>query len=172
MPREIGPERAHFGGEGGLVTETSLGKTKCFWRCQYCHWTMGGKNFQNAKARIHLSSDQSLRNGMVAQICTAAPPEVMQQMSKLERTKRANKVKRAAKKRRAHELLNLQQRQRAAAETPPRKQSKLELNRRATQDEVDRAWGEAFFGLDIAAAKIDNPLFREALHMTKKSKSK
>ena len=32
MPRKSGPERAHFGGELGLVTETtSNGNTKHFW---------------------------------------------------------------------------------------------------------------------------------------------
>ena len=130
---------------------------------------MGGKNFQNQKARIHLSGDHSLRNGMVAQLCTKASPEVMNQMAKIERAKRANKAKRTAKRKRASELLNLKKKN----ESPPQKQSKLpNYNRRAANAEVDAAWGEAFFGLDISANKANSPLFREALRMTKKSKNK
>ena len=75
MSRSLGSERAHFGGEGGLVTETSLGRTRYFWWCayRYCDWEMGGKNFQNNKTRIHLSGDPKLRNGLVSRVCLAAP---------------------------------------------------------------------------------------------------
>jgi len=38
-------------------------------------------------------------------------------------------------------------------------------------DAVDNAWGEAFFGLDIAARKIEHPLFRGAIEATQRSKS-
>ena len=45
MPREPGPERAHFGGEDGLITEiTTGGRRKYFWRCMYCSFIIGGKN--------------------------------------------------------------------------------------------------------------------------------
>ena len=105
MPRSLGPERAHFGGEGGLVTETSLGRTRYFWRCAYCNWEMGGKNFQNNKARIHLSGDPKLRNGLVSSVCTAAPDNIKQQFSAIERLKRDNKRRASAKRRRAKEIL-------------------------------------------------------------------
>ena len=35
-------------------------------------------------------------------------------------------------------------------------------------DQVDLAWGEAFFGLDISIGKIQQPLFREAIAATKR----
>ena len=168
MPREIGPERTHFGGEGGLVTETHLGRTRHFWRCMYCNWQVGGKNFQNGKARIHLSGDPSLRNGMIATVCPNAPDEVKREFANLEREKRQQKQKRFAKRQRAAELLK----HKKGDDTPPQKQSKLNLRNRAPNEEVDKAWGEAFFGLDIPAAKVDNPLFREAIRLTKKSKNK
>ena len=66
MPREVGPEKRHFGGEDGLITETTGGPTRHFWRCVFCNWEMGGENFQNNKARIHLSGDHNLRNGLVS----------------------------------------------------------------------------------------------------------
>ena len=36
-------------------------------------------------------------------------------------------------------------------------------------DEVDDAWGEVFFGLDMPVAKLKYDLFRYAIEMTKKS---
>ena len=91
MPRELGPERQHFGGADGLISETRLGKTRFFWRCMHCSWEMGGKNFQNNKARIHLSGDPSLRNGLVSSVCTVAPEYVKTKFVNLERGKRDTK---------------------------------------------------------------------------------
>lgn len=168
MPREVGPERNHFGGEGGLVTVTHLGRTRYFWRCDYCNWQMGGKHFQNGKARIHLSGDASLRNGMISTVCHAAPDNVKKKFSDLERLKRQQKQKRFAKRQRANELLK-----KSSDGTPPQKQSKLLGYRtKVNAEEVDKAWGQAFFGLDIPAAKIDHELFREAIELTKRSRPK
>ena len=54
---------------------------------------------------------------------------------------------------------------------PKAKQSKLHISpsRLVPDDEVDDAWGRAFFGLDIAANKASNELFREAIAATKRS---
>ena len=50
------------------------------------------------------------------------------------------------------------------------KQSKLQISPRLIKDdEVDEAWGRAFFGLDIAANKANNELFREVIAATKRS---
>lgn len=166
MPRSLGPERAHFGGEGGLVSETSLGRTRYFWRCAYCNWEMGGKNFQNNKARIHLSGDTNLRNGLVSRVCLTAPDHVKQQFSAIERLKRDNKRRASAKRRRAQELLGTVK----TESTTPTKQSRL-LYKSYTNEEVDRVWGEAFFGCDIPVHKVALPLFRNAIAATQRSKS-
>ena len=47
MLRQVGSEREHFGGENGLYTEIAHGKPRYFWRCKFCNWELGGKNFQN-----------------------------------------------------------------------------------------------------------------------------
>ena len=166
MPRSLGPERAHFGGEGGLISETSLGRTRYFWRCAYCNWEMGGKNFQNNKARIHLSGDPNLRNGLVSRVCHSAPNNIKQQFSAIERSKRDNKRRASAKRRRAKELLGTVKTER----TTPTKQSRLAY-KGCTNEEVDRLWGEAFFGCDIPVRKIAHPLFRNAIAATQRSKS-
>ena len=93
IPRKIGPERTYFGGEGGLVTETHLGRTKYYWRCQFCNFTLGGKNFANAKARIHLSGDNALRTGLISAVCPNAPDDVKKKFSDLEREKRQQRQK-------------------------------------------------------------------------------
>ena len=170
MPRELGPERTYFGGEGGLVTETHLGRTRYYWRCQFCNWTLGGKNFQNVKARIHLSGNNALRTGMIAIVCPNAPDDIKKKFSDLEREKRTQRQKTFAKKRRAAELLS--QKKNKEGGTPPQKQSKLRYRTKAAGEEVDKAWGEAFFGLDIATNKIAHPLFRETIRMTRRSKAK
>ena len=59
--------------------------------------------------------------------------------------------------------------------SPKTKQAKLQLSPGARQlpdDEVDDAWGRAFFGLDIAANKASTELFREAIAATKRSSVK
>ena len=76
MPRELGPERAYFGGENGVIAEESNGKTRYYCRCQFCNWTFGGKIFSNTKDRHHLSGDPALRNGMIARVYTQAPEDV------------------------------------------------------------------------------------------------
>ena len=63
------------------------------------------------------------------------------------------------------ELLN------CSLNSPSTKQTKLRAAPPAlVDDDVDDSWGEAFFGLDIAAFKISHPLFREAIAVTKRSK--
>ena len=166
MPREVGQEKRHFGGKDGLITETTGGKTRNFWRCEFCSWELGGKNFQNNKARIHLSGDHSLRNGLVSRVCIAAPDDIKQKFSALERVSRENKLNRKAKRSRGKELLGANKKAKS-----PTIQSKLAYRSKATAEEVDHAWGEAFFGLDIAPNKIDHPLFREAIAKTKKSRA-
>ena len=73
MSREIGPDRAHFGGEDGVVAQIKNGKTSYYWECMNCQWRMGGKVFQNAKSRIHLSGDVRLRTGIINTVCKNAP---------------------------------------------------------------------------------------------------
>ena len=80
-------------------------------------------------------------------------------------TKRREKFEYSKKRKRAKQLLKL------LHLTPPSKQSKLRLSTPILADDVvDEAWGTAFFGLDIAVNKIENPLFREAIIATKQSK--
>ena len=160
MPREVGPEKRHFGGEDGLITETTGGRTRHFWRCAFCNWEMGGKNFQNNKARIHLS-------GLVSIVCNAAPDNIKEKFSALERLKRVAKAQNKAKRQRADELLGKNKK----GKPSPSRQSKLGYRNKATAEEVDLAWGEAFFGCDIPVAKIDHPLFRQAIAMTKRSRT-
>ena len=166
MGREVGPERRHFGGEDGLITETTGGRTRNFWWCEFCSWELGGKNFQNNKARIHLSGDHSLRNGLVSRVCSAAPDRIKQKFTALERVKRDRKRTRIAKRARGKELLAKNKKSRS-----PTHQSKLGYRNKATAEQVDHAWGEAFFVCDIPVAKIDHPLFREAIAITKKSRA-
>ena len=176
MPREAGPERAHFGGEQGLVTELVGGKTKHFWRCDFCGWQLGGKCFANSKARIHLSGDPTLKNGMVADVCDLAPAKIKAQFQALERLKRTEKEQKQLTRKRGAELM-------AATPSPSSKKSKRTNFRQPqipfspvtptnTDEFVDSAWGMAFFGLDIAPNKIDNPLFKEAIHATQRSSSR
>ena len=106
MPRGIGPERIHFGGEDGVVVQIKNGKTSYYWECMHCQWRMGGKVFQNAKARIHLSGDVRLRTGIINTVCKNAPKEVMEQFAKLERTKRKEKNLKLISRKRASELLH------------------------------------------------------------------
>ena len=155
MSREIGPERTHFGGENGLVQETVRGVTKCYWRCSYCSFQMGGRCFQNMKTRIHLSGDVSLRNWCVGTVCPTAPDDVKKQFALLVQEKRLHNNINRAKRKWQQELMHA---------TPPKKsgctQSKLRISPHSLQDEVvDNTWGSAFFGLDIAVNKICNPAF-------------
>ena len=86
MPRKLGPERAHF--DGPIKETHANGTSRNYWRCNYCLFEIGGKCFQNQKARIHLSDNVTLRNGVVAKICTAAPEHVKEQFSDLVKEKR------------------------------------------------------------------------------------
>ena len=107
---------------------------------------------------------------MIVIVCPNAPDDIKKKFSDLEREKRTQRQKTFAKKRRAAELLS--QKKNKEGGTPPQKQSKLRYRTKAAGEEVDKAWGEAFFGLDIAANKIAHPLFREAIRMTRRSKAK
>ena len=168
MPREVGPERALFGGEDGLCTEISAGSVRHYWRCMYCNWELGGKNFQKSKVRIHLSGDPSLRNGLISKVCGNAPDVVKEKFSLLERSKRLEREQKAKKHKRMTELL---QRTGPASPATRAKQSRLIIGSPAlTDDDVGDTWGEAFFGLDVAINKIAQPLFREVISATKRSK--
>ena len=145
MPKRCGPERNNFGGEFGLITETrSNGKPRYYWRCSHCNFELGGKVFPNEKARIHLSGDASLRNGMIAVVCPRASEDVQQQFREIIAEKRAAKLKEKQCRKRARELTSaiLQ-----SASASPAKQSKLFLKRgkQLEDDEVDEAWARAFF---------------------------
>ena len=170
MPKNVGPERAHFGGEYGLITETrENGRPRYFWRCSHCNFQLGGKVFPNEKARIHLSGDASLRNGMISMVCSLVPEDVQKQFREIIARKAEAKKKRTEIRKRARELTsaNFQ----AAS---PAKQSKLSLSShtKLQDEEVDQAWVRAFFALDIAHNKIGQDFFREAIQATKLAKVK
>ena len=169
MPKNVGPERAHFGGEYGLITEQKEnGKPKYFWRCSHCNLRIGDKIFPNHKARIHLSGDVSLRNGVISQVCTRAPEEVQKQFREIIARKAEVKKRKDEIRKRARELTfaNLQ--------ASPAKQSELSLKhvKELEDEEVDDSWGRAFFALDIAHNKIGQPFFRQAIEATKRVKAK
>lgn len=137
------------------------GTCKYYWRCNYCNFVLGGKAFQNAKARIHLSGDSSLRNGTVAVVCPSAPTHVKKQFQLLVATKRAEIKDENARRKRKGELLKL---------PTTKKQSKLRVGEPAMPDDmVDECWANAFFGLDIPSNKINSSLFKEAVAATKRS---
>ena len=168
MPREVGPERAHFGGETGMITETQNGVVPHYWKCMYCGWKVGGASFQNQKARVHLSGDVKLKTGLIMDICEQAPLEVQEEFALLERQKRLEKSKKTASRKRAAELMNVS----PAAIKKRKKQSPLPFTKNVLPNtEVDDAWALAFLGLDIAPYKIDNQLFRDAIAATMKAKS-
>ena len=165
MPRKIGPERAHF---GGLVTEThDNGTRRYYWRCNYCPFQLGGQVFQNRKARIHLSGDTKLRNGIVATVCQTAPKAVKEEFTLLVQQKRQSMDVQRQKRKRQNELLQCA----ASTVKPVAKQSKLRMSpARLEDEEVNEAWGKAFFCLDIPVNKVCTPAFREAIAATKRSK--
>jgi len=171
MPRKAGPERAHFGGEDGMITETVGGHIKHFWRCNYCDFKIGGRVFANAKARIHLSGDVTLKNGMVGRVCEKAPEEVQKQFALLERSKRADARNKALTRKRGNEML-------AASPSPEQKQKRSRqtqlpfIHTTLPDTDVDDAWGLACFGLDIAAHKINDELFRDAVRATQRSSNR
>ena len=166
MPREPGPERAHFGGEEGLITEiTAGGRRKYFWRCMHCSFIIGGKVFPNAKARIHLSGDKSLRNGIISQVCDKVSAEDAAKFVAIVKQKNSEREQIRQKRKRADEL------KRSSSWSSPSKQAKLGFRTRLNDEDVDEAWGRAFFGLDIAPNKIDQDLFRIAMEASQHSKA-
>ena len=171
MSKDAGPERKHFGGDKGLKTEVSGGKTRYFWRCNFCKHEIGDKSFPNAKARVHLSGDVTLKTGLISVLCPKAPSDVKEQFALLEKTRR---LQRAAKQRSRKRGLELMQSSPALQTTTPKRcrQRKLlfPVTSNLPDEDVNDAWGRAFFGLDIAANKLADPLFREAIHATKKSR--
>ena len=167
--RTTGPERAHFGGAGGLISKTQDGVQSYYWECMHCGWKVGGKNFQNNKARIHLSGDPSLRNGLITEVCNKAPAKVNEEFALLERTKRLEKAKEVASRKRAAELMQVAKHSSPAAKR--KKQQQLPFKRdRLCNDDVDNAWAHAAFALDIAPNKINHDIFREAIAATMRAK--
>ena len=141
MPRRVGPERSHFGGASGLITEIQNGRTTYHWKCMHCNFRIGGKCFPNEKARIHLSGDTTLRNGMIARVCDSAPDEVKAQFVKLQKDKLERKLLNLQKRKRAQVLLA------AKGLSSPAKQARLALVTRTLADEVvDDCWGKVFLG--------------------------
>ena len=137
----------------------------------YCNQEIGGKVLPNARARIHLSGDPELRNGMVAQVCTKAPEEIKTQFALLHSTKMMASQNKAKKRKRAKELLR--SKFSPSGVMSPAKQQKLHFMPKMMRDEeVDDAWGRVFFGLDIATHKVSNDLFKEAIDCTRLSSSK
>ena len=178
MPRSVGPERAHFGGINGVVCVQRGDTITHYWECIYCNWRLGGKNFQNQKARVHLSGDNSLRSGLITEVCKKAPSDIQEQFKKLERVNRQNKIAERGKRKHAAELLASSPL--AAASTTSAKgkpkgkrsaQSRLPFTTHKLPDaQVDDAWAKAFFGLNMTPNKIDHELFREAISTTSKSR--
>ena len=84
------------------------------------NFQIGGKNFPNVKARIHLSGDPSLRNGMISTVCSSAPNEVKVQFINLVRAKRLEKEERFRKRKRRDELMKSHQ-----LSSSPLKQTRL-----------------------------------------------
>ena len=166
MPKKLGPERSHFGGEHGLITEINGGTAKYYWRCEFCNWQLGGKSFANAKARIHLSGDPQLKNGQVANLCTKAPDDIQEKFAKLERQKRLDRQQREITRKRGLELMQspASKRRKSKQITLPFKSSRTLPDR-----EVDDAWGLACFGLDIPPNKLSDPLFRDAFFAAQNS---
>ena len=104
---------------------------------------------------------------MISTVCSSVPNEVKVQFSNLVRAKRLEKEERFRKRKRRDELLKSHQ-----LASSPLKQTRLAVGVSSlTDDDVDDAWGEAFFGLDISVGKIQKPLFREAITATKRSKT-
>ena len=143
-------------------THCNVGVTKHYWRCEFCDYILGGKSFQNAKARIHLSGDPALRNGSIATVCSMAPTKVKAQFAALVHAKREQAQQANEKKKRKGEMLQ--------QPSVFKKQAKLRLgNTMVCTDLVDESWATAFFGLDIPANKLAHPLFKEAVAATKRS---
>ena len=105
MTAPIGPERAHFGGVDGAICVTRGSKTTWYWECIHCKWRIGGKGFQNSKARVHLSGNAALRSRLISQLCDKAPEHVKEQFTKLEIRKRKEKIAKSLNRKRAVELL-------------------------------------------------------------------
>ena len=131
----------------------------------YCNFELGGKSFQNRKARIHLSGNPKLRNAIISKVCMSAPEDVKKRFTALVENKRMAKENEIKKRKRVKELLK-------SKLSPATKQSKLCLGTKQSLPHavVDEAWALAFFGLDIPVNKINNPLFREAIAATSQSK--
>ena len=151
------------------------GQAKYFWTCMHCGFNLGGQAFQNRKARIHLSGNNSLRDGSISMVCSKAPGEVQKQFTDLELESREKLQQNAASRKRCAELLSgspqLADPSGTAASRKRRRQTRLPSTQPNSDTQVDDAWGKAFFGLNIAANKISHPLFREAIQSTVLSKS-
>lgn len=173
MGRTLGPERAHFGGEDGLIIRVIRGKTAYSWACAFCKFEIGGQCFPNRKARIHLSGNSELRDGTISQLCTKAPDVIKKQFSAIEIAKRKKKDQENATRKRAAELMDASP-EFVQQKPKTKRQSKLGFNRLGSlkANEVDDAWAKCFCALDIAPNKMESPFFKAALEATRKSPSK
>ena len=79
-----------------ITTIDGEGNKTYHWKCQYCDFKLLSKQFSAAKARIHLTGDVHLRSGLINQVCTSSPTEVMCQMSAMIAAKRDRRTLKAA----------------------------------------------------------------------------
>ena len=174
--RRLGPERAHFGGEDGLITRIQRGKPTYSWACNFCNFEIGGQCFPNHKARIHLSGNTELRDGTISTICAMAPEKVKKQFTQLVIEKKKQKEANNASRKRAAELMSASPELVAVPQKKnrPKRQSTLQFSSAGSLkcNEVDDAWTRCFVALDIAPHKVDSPFFRAALEATKRCPNK
>ena len=173
MGRTLGPERAHFGGEDGLIIRKKRGKISYSWACAFCKFEIGGQCFPNRKARIHLSGNSELRDGSISQLCSKAPDVIKKQFSAIEIAKRKQKDQDNATHKRAAELMEASP-EFVKQKPKAKRQTKLGFCQLGSlkSNEVDDAWAKCFCVLDIAPNKVDSPFFKAALEATKKSPRK
>ena len=146
-----------------ITTIDGEGNKTYHWKCQYCDFKLLSKQFSAAKARIHLTGDVQLRSGLINQVCTSSPTEVMCQMSAMIAAKRDRRTLKAASRSHKRELTNATMRADAG-----KKQTTIDTYAPpATSTSVDQALGEMFFGLSIAPNKANSPLFTKAIDAVK-----
>ena len=178
MSRKVGPERAHFGGEDGLIIKIKGGKPAYSWACNFCNFEIGGQCFPNRKARIHLTGNNEMRDGSISTVCSEAPEKIKKQFTKIVLAKRAAKEQAGASRKRAAELMAASPEFVATAGPQKKNRWKTQTTLPFTSagklkcNEVDDAWTKCFVALDIAPNKVDSPFFKAALEATKRAPAK
>ena len=114
-------------------------------------WSTGGQK--------HKSTESYWRRDVTE------PKEVNEKFQLIVKQRRIDRKEMSERKRRRAELLNPKQIRLS-------KQSKLRISPAKFEDKyVDKWWSRAFFALDIPINKIGEPLFRQAVETTAKSKT-